>query len=728
MAKLLAKPEVSLKDHLLQVAELAKELSSQLGLSADLSCRAFLAALFHDLGKATRDFQRYMRLLGEGKETEARRLKPRVFPHALASLNFVFLTEKVLFGGPFLATGAVLSHHSPLGGDLYRTWEARPEYEDGLRELITCLIGKLKSIMDKFPDLERDLKTVRGIPPLLLLEKANFQREGRRFSLRGLLKEAPQWGFARVKAVLRLADWLVSAGKKDPGELFLKNGRRAVEDHFRCRNLSPYQFQRRAGRLSKESLALRAPTGSGKTEALLLWAGEAERIVYLLPTQATVNAMYQRLRKIYGPERVGLAHGHASYILHRETEEDLLWERLSSSVFAKPVTVATIDQFLLACLHGRHWEERLTLSASAHLVFDEIHSYEPYTLGLLKEALNDFPGKYLAFASATLPKTLLRMFPTAAFMEAEDRFFSRRRHRLVPVHRFLKENLPEIISAAKKGQKVLVILNTVLEAQEIYRLLCKSYSGPVHLFHSRFVFRDRLAKESMVKEAKAGTILVSTQVVEVSLDISYDVLFSELAPLDALVQRLGRVNRRGARPPAKAKFFTLVGEGSKRVYPKGILERSRSLLENLSEIPQEREWVDAVNRLYEEIVRTESFQEDFELGRQTLREIRETLGCYTIDLADEELRARFATRRGTPSVEVLPETFLTEAWTLKDRKEGWRLVELLVPVPIWWLRTFKDWFYPSEDFGLFVTRLPYNPEEGLLTPTGDGTPEGYELW
>jgi len=726
MAELLAKPDETLFAHLEKVADLAPKLAFRLALREDLAKRSILAALFHDLGKATKDFQRYMWLLREGREKEARRLKPHVFPHPLASLNFVFLVEAELFGEPFLATGAVLSHHSPLSGELYRTWEGKPDFVEDLEELITRLFEKWKSVWGEIPERQK-LVTIREFSPLKLLEKA-LEKDGRKVSLRGLIKEAPRWDFARVKTVLHLADWLASSGREDPDELFLKDASWAVEDYFDRKAFIPYQFQRKAGKLSGKRLALRAPTGSGKTEALLLWAGGAERILYLLPTQATTNAMFQRLKAIYGAEKVGLAHGHTSYILHQEAGEDFLWERLVASVFAKPVTVATLDQFLLAHLHGRHWEERLTLAASAHVMFDEIHSYEPYTLGLLAEVLSDFPGKSLAFASATLPKALLEIFSPENFLEAEKEFFSRKRHRVCLRPYSLKEALPEVIAFAQNGHRVLVISNTVREAQEIYRELRKNYPGPVHLFHSRFTFRDRLEKEGLVRKQKSGTILVATQVVEVSLDISYDVLFTELAPLDALVQRLGRVNRRGERPLAEVKIFSFVGEGSKRVYLEGILERSFSLLKDLPEIPAERDWVEVVSLLYEGIVHEDSFQRDFEEGRRTLREVQKILGCYTIDLTDEELRARFTTRKGTPSVEVLPETFLDEARAFKDQGEGWRLVEFLVPVPIWWLRAFKDWFYPTEDLGCFVTRLPYSAEEGLLSPAREEMPDGYEFW
>jgi CRISPR-associated endonuclease/helicase Cas3 len=219
----------------------------------------------------------------------------------------------------------------------------------------------------------------------------------------------PPQEFAQVKAVLHLADWLASARKPQPSVLFLSNGDSALQAYV-------------------------APTGTGKTEALLLWAGDTERLLYLLPTQATTNAMWRRLRRIYGEDAVALAHGRALYMLRRElrreSDEGPLDERLFGSVFARPVTVATLDQYLLAHLHGRHWEERCTLARRATVVLDEIHAYEPYTLGLLLEALEREPPARLALASATLPEPLLALFPRGTLIEAELELWQRTRHRV----------------------------------------------------------------------------------------------------------------------------------------------------------------------------------------------------------------------------------------------------------------------------------------------------------
>jgi CRISPR-associated endonuclease/helicase Cas3 len=114
----------------------------------------------------------------------------------------------------------------------------------------------------------------------------------------------------------------------------------------------------------------------------------------------------------------------------------------------------------------------------------------------------------------------------------------------------LEALLPEIIQAVNEGKRVLVVANRVAQAQEIYRTLRKKVEG-VHLLHSRFIRRDRVEKERTIIGSLQGKndfnvrVLVATQVVEVSLDVSFDTIFTEVAPVDDLLQRFGRVNRYG---------------------------------------------------------------------------------------------------------------------------------------------------------------------------------------
>jgi CRISPR-associated endonuclease/helicase Cas3 len=373
---LLGKPDVPLLIRLREVTEQGKILAQRLDLSPGLRKRAILACALHDLGKATDSFQAHVR----GQRGKA-------YPHALASLPLVLVAELRAFGMPPLAAAAVVSHHSPLGPEVYKGYRS-PDYHRELSAFLKFLWEYLREVgpEEVLPFLgECFLFCRQGESPAAVLD-ASTSFGSTRKSLRGVFKELPPEDFADVKAVLHLADWLVSSKQQQAAALFLQRGKETVSAFIRRKAIDLRTFQQKASEHQGNRLWLRAPTGTGKTEALLLWAGDTERILYLLPTQATANAMWRRLRKIYGEEKVGLAHGKAGYILRKETEEDPLDLRLFASVFAKPVVVGTLDQYLLAHLHGRHWEERRALARRATVVLDEIHSYDPYTLGLLLEA------------------------------------------------------------------------------------------------------------------------------------------------------------------------------------------------------------------------------------------------------------------------------------------------------------------------------------------------------
>ncbi len=714
---LLAKPDVPLVKHLEEVLRLGADLAERLGLEGCLRAKALLACALHDIGKATLSFQAYIR--GERKTA---------YPHALASLPIVLVAERALNQHNLSAAAAVLSHHSPLGPELYKGYEA-PDWHPGREAALQELWERLAHYLPDLPPFEALLPTWQKLsaePPSGLLHEPRWFPDGRRRSLMGIFQELPPVEFAQVKAVLHLADWLASAKKPSPEMLFLDPSRSDLHAYLQSHREGVAgwtwrEFQRRAGAVCPKDLWLRAPTGTGKTEALLLWARDAERLIYLLPTQATVNAMWRRLRRIYGKEAVGLAHGRASYMLCRESDESPLDMRLFGSVFSTPVTVATLDQYLLAHLNGRHWEERRTLAGNATVVLDEIHAYEPYTLGMLLEALERARPARLAVASATLPEVLLerfrRLFPGGELVEAEAALWQRRRHCLERREgRLSEEGLEAAVRMAKEGRSVLVVANTVRGAQELYQRLQEDVRWPRRmLLHSRFTFRDRQEKEDRVASGEPGVILVATQLVEVSLDISYDALVTELAPMDAVVQRMGRVNRRGEKEQVPVVIYKKWSEGSERVYGKEVLERSWEILEGLPEMPTDAELAGATHTLYSKVMATGEWKDEVEEGRRTLKEVQETLGCYTIDLSDEEMRGRFTARRGIVSIEVLPAQLREEAERLRQGGEGWRIPELLVPVPVYWLGQ-RELFASAADLGCIETSLPYDVEYGLHAP------------
>jgi len=713
--EVLAKPDKSLVDHLLEVYRLGKEIAQQLNLSYELTQRALLACLLHDIGKATESFQKHVR--GQNK---------RAYPHALASLPFILVAEHLLLGRPLIASTAVVSHHSPLTLLLYEGWNPP--------KLLPEVLDVLRGTFAQAEEFRLDVELLYS--KALALNNPSGVLHGSHKKLLMEFQSIPTHDFAAVKTVLHLADWLASSGKTSSSMLFLKKGKESISNFVASKGFTLRKFQKTASNLeNSENLRLRAPTGSGKTEALLLWAGNAQRIIYLLPTQATANAMWKRLSKIYGEENVGVSHGRAKYVLFKEWEqkeheedEPPLDYRLFASVFAKPVIVATLDQYLIGYMNGKHWEERQILSKNSAVIIDEIHSYEPFTLGILKYVLENEKPLKLALASATLPDVLLNLFGDQDIVEADETFWKRQRYNLKFTEDPIESGIEKAIEVAKKGGKVLIIANTVQKTQDIFEKLRDKWPQTI-LLHSQFIYRDRLKREEQAMQAELGTILISTQIVEVSLDISYDILLTELAPVDALIQRMGRVNRKGEKPPVNVIVFKELDESSIKVYGKEILDVSAEIIKGLPETPTDGHLVKATNELYNEIAAKDSFRKDLVEGEQNIVELKKSLGNFTIDLGDEEFRSRFVTRKGIFSIDVIPEQFVEEAYQFIEQGKRWKLVELTVPVHGYWTKMWPDLFVSSKDLGYPIAQIEYDPNRGLIRPPkGSSQSNGAEIW
>lgn len=319
---------------------------------------------------------------------------------------------------------------------------------------------------------------------------------------------------------------------------------------------SPTAAQRRtwealaAGR----SVILRAPTGSGKTEAttfpFLRGDLRAERLTYVLPMRTLADQLGGRLRAY------GRAWGIQITVHHGEeaTVRD----------FPPPALVTTLDQAVTAYAatplsSPLRWGHVLGGHiATSFLVFDEVHLYDP-DLGLQAALLMAegarATGLPVAVSTATLPIRIveeLKDFLDAEVVEGGELFprsveLRRRTDRLGP------ERVLEAAKEVAEGTKgALVFCNTVARAQELYRAVAGQVPEGVelHLVHSRYVPQDRRRKEQGLvaafgKDGHRRAVAITTSVAEVGLDISAELALTEVCPADALVQRAGRLARWG---------------------------------------------------------------------------------------------------------------------------------------------------------------------------------------
>lgn len=353
-------------------------------------------------------------------------------------------------------------------------------------------------------------------------------------------------------------------------------------------------------------------TGAGKTEASLILAarligsGRAKGLFFALPTMATSNAMLDRLEHIVprlfeGKPSLALAHGRAKFserfqkIQGRDGSDPI--DELGVScgrwladdkrlVLLAEVGVGTIDQALMAVLPTRFNTLRLWALSEQVLIVDEAHSYDPYTRTQLERLLwfQAMLGGSAIVMTATLPRSS-RDKLVAAFQKglgdghpqltaSSDAYpvisiigpdVAKSRPvapapetcREVEVRRLEStEEVVDIISrASKKGAACVWIRNAVDDAITGIEIL-RAAGIEAELLHARFALCDRLEKERRLQDrfgregrGRAGRVLVATQVVEQSLDIDFDVMVSDLAPIEVLVQRAGRLWRHMDRRP-----------------------------------------------------------------------------------------------------------------------------------------------------------------------------------
>lgn len=355
------------------------------------------------------------------------------------------------------------------------------------------------------------------------------------------------------------------------------------------------------------------PMGFGKTEAALAAAyrlmatGQASGIYFGLPTQITSNRIHERVQPFVNRickdvEPVRLTH-NASWLMDTEPPLRLRaaspdrdaadhvqvgrsWFTSPKRALLAPFGVGTIDQALLGIVAAKHFFVRQFGLAGKVVILDEVHTYDLYTSTLidaLVKRLHELQCT-VVILSATLTEKRRRellgisegqpisaAYPLISGVSAQliEQPCTPPTPKSIVV-RAVTGNVPveDVIAQAQRGACVLWIRNTVDEAQETYRALqSANFQGgpPVGLLHSRFPFfrREELEADWMSRLGKdstnrpAGCVLVATQVAEQSVDIDADLLITDLAPTDMLLQRIGRLWRheRGSRPCPKPQVW-----------------------------------------------------------------------------------------------------------------------------------------------------------------------------
>jgi len=679
----------------------------------------FYAAYFHDIGKATVQFQNTINF-------NQRSYHSLYSASIVASISDFELSEKDWVNLLFLV---VLTHHSLYTPKLFSAVNENNKYQYKFysaeaKEFFNMHKECYRKVFKKecpynFIYKEIELSELQRVIDNHLKDDVKHIHDKEKFRLL----------YCYILGILNISDWIASSKfdkntpkisfKNIPTKKYLIN---SLKKSLKPREFIPIKFQEILSK-TKGSVLVEIPTGEGKTEGSYLWAvnnlkGINNKIIYTLPTQTTSNKIYKRARYIF-KDYTGLVHGASRLYLEKIfTNEDgvvtidLSNELLFSKVFSKPFTVSTIDSLLKYFINVGKYDIAMLNILNSLVIIDEVHSYDYKLMGFIKRFLEFAQAHNISVCimSASIPSKIKEILGINDYPLIKDnRLFKKKANYIHRVNKSLEEDIDKIIENFNMGRNILIVRNTVKKSVETYKLLKEKGIKEIILYNANFKKYDRIKKENEIyKKLKSETkfILVATQVVEVSLDIDFEILFTDIAPIDSLIQRFGRVNRK-KQEDCYGNIFIYSKTDIKPYYDYLLDISFNTIKDGLHEIEEYSNWLDIVyDKLFEDIKHKNEFEKLFNEGYQAYEKyinINEGISKFndTYELRNIEYSKKDFILKDDyeKNIYKYENTVSLGSW-LADRKNGYLLAE-------------KD-----IDKGKFhdVLNLDYDYEYGVVMP------------
>ncbi|KAF2960849.1 CRISPR-associated helicase Cas3' [Fervidobacterium sp. 2310opik-2] len=709
-----------------------------------------LAIIYHDLGKANSKFQQKIRDKAKINEVPQINNLSREVPHNFISIAFVDLEDEIEKGNinsqdfENLLFTIAFSHDRSFDFDC--KYFEKYINDDVAKYLENESLNPLFNLLPSAPDKDKILENSKYFYRLITKLRESMFKEQYDFSDKNVIFRILLKGF------LHRLDHSSSAGIIAE-EIKIQNFPKKVE--FYLKNKGKFagfkDFQKKAIELSGKNVILFAPTGSGKTEFGLNWASKS-KLIYTLPIRVSINAMYERLAKVFGEDKVGILHSDSTMYLiekymnseHENQELETLFDNIDlAKNLSLPVIVTTGDQIFTSALKWPGFEKIYSLFLYSKIIIDEPQSYSPESLAIIIKTLEEIinlNGKFCLMSATINPIILKYIGKYAEYVQAySDEDLKKMYSHIVSIKELtILDCIDEVIENGKR-KNVLVICNTVKRAQEVYQAIKESLKNseeiPVELLHSRFLEGQKRQKEQIImSNQRKNGIVISTQLVEASLDIDYDILFTELASADSLLQRMGRIYRKRTYNDLYPNIIILTKDpsGVGKIYQKDIVDRTEEFLKDfhgnkITEYDKKRlnEYAYNVNAL-EKTRFINNFNKAYELLKLGYRADRK--------IEAQKIFRDIVTISGIPK-EIFDRNFEEINETLKKIKtrslkstEKLKLIfsirKYTVTVPAYFFTNGGVRIY-DKDSGIYILDCEYDNELGLIPPK---TLEQSDIW
>lgn len=703
-----------------------------------------LSCIYHDLGKININFQRSIEN-SSFKDNSG-------IPHGLLSLAFINiknLLSKFEFSDVKALICSVALHHER---DFSRITKKNYSVEI---EKMNSEVKNFNFVLEKLEKLFFEIsgKKIKLFPDVFNGEKlkklsSKFYKLGERpYSMNDyeIFKK-----FVMLKGLLNRIDYASSAyieieKKNDFLGEELENFKKKLKI-FEWNKMQRFMVENR-----KQNVVLKAQTGLGKTEAGLLWIGNSKGF-FTLPLKSATNSIFERLTKQIvssgNKSKIGLLHSGFKnvYIENYDgNESEILKYITSTRQFSLPITICTIDQLFDFVFKAAGFEMKLATLSYSKIVIDEIQMYSPELAGYLLfglKQITEFGGKF-SIITATFPLVFCYFLKKLKidFIESENFVEDKIRHSVKVLDEEMSAEFIDKIYQKNKNLKILVVCNTIKKANEIYEKLNETKNVNINLIHSRFINSDRKKKDKEIFEFsssfKSG-IWIGTQVVEVSLDIDFDILITELSDLNGLFQRMGRCYRKREFDQKTGEYNCFVFSkkcsgtfGEYSIVDKEIHIKSKDALNEVDRLLSENHKISLIEKTYsyeslkntkyfETIEKTINFLENLlseysMTGREAQKKLRNIFNEDIIPLKifeenkDEFLKSREIINQKFENLKTEDKKkMIIKKMKAKEMLEGFK-----VSVPAYLLKDREtEFFHLSEHESLKIVDCKYTYEKG----------------